>query len=374
MNKNMFRAAELMSLLFAVFAPHVLGVSVADERGFLDIEVVNSASSQAVAVNAAAFVDRTGPENAKLVRSERGDAMSRDATVLKWMEQRRAAREDESVSEFERVLEGKWMPLTSLAVNQSSVSHGGAAKRAIDGVKKNDWGGNSCTHTKYEWKPWWEVHLPHTFRVAAVQVTNRADCCGEQCNICSPLDVEVDDSICQEQVTLKIGESKEIPCPMVGNSIKISMKDEDFLMLCEVMAKGTQQSLLETAAAQCASNSVLVQPIVTPMATDGRCLTEKTQLNHISDDRLQTTAKECEEHLLKSGELVEGAVWQGPQGPPRLASTASLQPVGLCQLLKGRRVVGAEKAEGARCFRKLHCPQDMAYWRKRAGIKGAANP
>lgn len=375
MHYGIYSFSMLASRLWLLLAVQTSAVSDSVEKRSLDIRVDASGSNP--------HLTQAGAQHRQLLRFEKkSKPSSDDATLQRLLEKRRAAREEEAVIEFQRALEGKWMPLTGLDVLQSSVLHSGIATRAIDGQVNSVWTGGSCTHTTYEWKPWWRVQLPMTYHIAAVQVTNRGDCCGEQCNICSPMNVLVDLSECQANVQFTHGETKEIPCPMVGDSIKIQLYDEDYLMLCEVKARGTPQALLENGAAQCERHSVVVQAVVTPNATDGRCVTQDSVLSNVSDaleslyaprhanasavaDELHGTSKECEEHILNSNELVEGAVWQAL---PHSGSETS-HTIGVCKPIKGRRIVGAERAEGAMCFRKLQCPQNMAYWRQRAGIK-----
>lgn len=264
------------------------------------------------------------------------------------------------------------------------MEHGGTAGKAVDGNANSAWSAGTCTHTKYEWKPWWEVDMGKVYYISAVKVTNRGDCCGEQCNICSPMDVLVDETICHGAVEFIHGETKDISCPFVGDAVRVALKAEDYLMICEVAVKATKQSLLETAAAQCESHAAFALPIAAPNATEGHCMAgEPTpiQVGNMSDvpvgfqelvvgqattpdGDLQATAEECQEHLLKSDELVEGAVWQASPVPDM-----SLVPsVGTCRLLMGRQITGAKPVAGAKCFRKLRCPQDMSEYRKKAGI------
>ncbi|XP_035699356.1 uncharacterized protein LOC118431996 [Branchiostoma floridae] len=63
---------------------------------------------------------------------------------------------------------------------QSSLAHGGAPGRAVDGNNNRQWSGNSCTHTNNENQPWWRVDLGSSKCVDRVVVTNRQDCCSER--------------------------------------------------------------------------------------------------------------------------------------------------------------------------------------------------
>jgi len=63
---------------------------------------------------------------------------------------------------------------------QSSMAFGGVAKRAVDGNIAQAFFRKSCTHTKKEESPWWRVDLGDMYKVQAVSVWNRADCCGNR--------------------------------------------------------------------------------------------------------------------------------------------------------------------------------------------------
>ena len=58
-------------------------------------------------------------------------------------------------------------------------SEHGDASRAVDGNPSTDyWRQLSCTRTKEETNPWWTVDLQAVFKIDAVIITNREDCCG----------------------------------------------------------------------------------------------------------------------------------------------------------------------------------------------------
>jgi hypothetical protein len=65
---------------------------------------------------------------------------------------------------------------------QVSTCCAGPSARAIDGNTRQDWGGNSCTHTNTQQDPWWRVDLQHQRTVQTVKVWNRSDCCGDRLN------------------------------------------------------------------------------------------------------------------------------------------------------------------------------------------------
>lgn len=67
---------------------------------------------------------------------------------------------------------------------QDSVGWGGTADRAVDGNEDSAWGGDSCTHTNAGDgnTAWWQVDLGSVQHIRAVQLVNRADCCGDRIN------------------------------------------------------------------------------------------------------------------------------------------------------------------------------------------------
>ncbi len=67
---------------------------------------------------------------------------------------------------------------------QDSVGWGGTADRGVDGNEDSAWGGNSCTHTNSGDgnTAWWQVDLGSVQHIRAVQLVNRADCCGDRIN------------------------------------------------------------------------------------------------------------------------------------------------------------------------------------------------
>ncbi|WP_436499488.1 alpha-L-fucosidase [Actinokineospora sp. HUAS TT18] len=63
---------------------------------------------------------------------------------------------------------------------QSSLSSGGVASRAVDGVTNGDFFANSVTHTNSEATPWWQVDLGASVPVGKLAVWNRTDCCANR--------------------------------------------------------------------------------------------------------------------------------------------------------------------------------------------------
>jgi len=87
-----------------------------------------------------------------------------------------------SLAEVEVWGHGQPIPLTDFStgrpVSQSSVKHGGAAVRAVDGDTNGEWLGGSVTHTANESSAWWEVDLGAQLQIELIEMWNRTDCCG----------------------------------------------------------------------------------------------------------------------------------------------------------------------------------------------------
>jgi hypothetical protein len=68
----------------------------------------------------------------------------------------------------------------AITATQSSTAFAGTANLAIDGNTNGNFGGNSVTHTDWEFMPWWQADLGAVTVVSAVDVYNRSDCCAER--------------------------------------------------------------------------------------------------------------------------------------------------------------------------------------------------
>ncbi|XP_075117634.1 fucolectin-7-like [Leptodactylus fuscus] len=64
--------------------------------------------------------------------------------------------------------------------NFHSESNKGIAKLAINGEKNSNYMKGSCTHTKGDLPPWWQVNLKQIYKISNVVLTNRGDCCKER--------------------------------------------------------------------------------------------------------------------------------------------------------------------------------------------------
>lgn len=116
-------------------------------------------------------------------------------------------------------------------VKQSSTTHTGLAKRALDGDANPSWGGGSCTHTANE-LGWWSVELPEPVQIDRVDITNREDCCHDRLN---GIEVLVDGAVCAGPETgWNPGETRFIACGKTGTELKIQSTTKAPLTLCEV--------------------------------------------------------------------------------------------------------------------------------------------
>jgi len=119
-------------------------------------------------------------------------------------------------------------------VEQSSTAHGGVAERAIDGNRNSNWGGNSCTHTNWEDKPWWQIDLGQTHKIESVWLQNRGDCCGDRLN---PFDVLVDGVPCATGKQVPQGQRWFVACVASGRYIRVQKQNRGSLTICEVGVK-----------------------------------------------------------------------------------------------------------------------------------------
>jgi len=389
---NWTLAVSIVGAAFSLFA-----------FGYTNVEVEHALSLEAngpedlqrgvVSINSDAQLARPvmRSEGNADVTKQRMSLKERAGSTLQMLQARQEAFEHEAAKEFERSLDGKWVDLTGLPTSQSTTDFNAVSSRATDGNAASEWSSQSCTHTKREDNAWWKVDLMQPYRISTVRVVNRADTVGWEID---PFNVEVDETGCNEGLSLADGETRNIECLMVGDEVKLhaplrvaSQKNKweqrRVLMVCEVNVKATEQSLLERGSAQCMKHSVVAQLVVTPNATDGWCVPDTssnvdpltnmptpTEFKELRVGRsispggdLEASRSECEEHLLNSDESVRGAVWKS-----RSLVSVVKDSVGTCHLLSGRTVAGARSVPGAFCWRKLTCPQNMDYWRARAGL------
>uniref|UniRef100_A0A2D4JI15 Fucolectin tachylectin-4 pentraxin-1 domain-containing protein n=1 Tax=Micrurus lemniscatus lemniscatus TaxID=129467 RepID=A0A2D4JI15_MICLE len=122
----------------------------------------------------------------------------------------------------------------------------GGPERAVDGDCHGDWNHESCTHTKLERNPWWRVDLEESYKIYAVVVKNRRDCCGHRL---LGAEIHVGDSLensgrfnhlCGIIQDASLGSISTINCDNNrGRYISIHLPREEYLTVCEVEVYGT---------------------------------------------------------------------------------------------------------------------------------------
>ena len=142
---------------------------------------------------------------------------------------------------------------TNLALNrstsQSSLSHRGAAARAVDGDTSGVWGNGSVTHTATEYQPWWEVDLGSVQGISHINIFNRTDsCCVSRLSDFYVLvsdseftssDGLLDDSLNQAGVSNyffsgTLNGSTEVDIDRTGRYVRIQLSGTNPLSLAEV--------------------------------------------------------------------------------------------------------------------------------------------
>uniref|UniRef100_I3JM04 Fucolectin tachylectin-4 pentraxin-1 domain-containing protein n=1 Tax=Oreochromis niloticus TaxID=8128 RepID=I3JM04_ORENI len=76
-------------------------------------------------------------------------------------------------------------PLQNVALNKQTVQSStwnavGIPFKGVDGCRTEFWGYSCCTHTSTQQNPWWRVDLLAVYKVTAVTIINRQDCCSER--------------------------------------------------------------------------------------------------------------------------------------------------------------------------------------------------
>ncbi|XP_071234236.1 uncharacterized protein [Salvelinus alpinus] len=130
---------------------------------------------------------------------------------------------------------------------QSSLHGDGQANNAIDGNRESDYFKVHCTHTEQETNPWWRVDLLDVYRVTAVTITNRGDCCSERLDgaeirIGNSLDENgINNPRCVVIPNIPAGETYTFQCnEMEGRYVVVVIPGQNkVLTLCELEVYGT---------------------------------------------------------------------------------------------------------------------------------------
>jgi len=137
--------------------------------------------------------------------------------------------------------------ITNLALqgtaSQSSTDFSGVASRAIDGDTNGRYNDGSVTHTKYSFRPWWEVKLPQNSRIDEITLFNRTDCCTGRLD-------EYIVYVLDENRRVVFGRIyRDTPNPskvidiggLTGRTIRIQLYNSGILSLAEVQVMGVAQ-------------------------------------------------------------------------------------------------------------------------------------
>ncbi|XP_053534094.1 fucolectin-like [Ictalurus punctatus] len=172
----------------------------------------------------------------------------------------------------------QWM-LTHQEVNvalggiatQSSVYSYYPAYFAIDGNRESNAYLHSCTHTNYDYKPWWRVDLLAVYDISNVIVTNRGDAVPERIN---GAEIRIGNSLvnngnnnprCVVISSIPAGASVNYTCKMTGRYVNIIIPNvSQFLTLCEVEVYAVPVPVTKRAFLRLKFNSIedLMNPTV----------------------------------------------------------------------------------------------------------------
>nr|XP_033790126.1 fucolectin-5-like isoform X2 [Geotrypetes seraphini] len=137
---------------------------------------------------------------------------------------------------------------------QSSLMASGVPKFAIDGNQNGNYHEYSCTHTSHDNRPWWQLDLQESKKIAAVVVANRIDCCstrltGAEIRVGNSPDLN--NPLCGKITDVSQGSVFKLCCGgMEGRYVTVVIPDRtEYLTLCEVevypaMENGNENSCL----------------------------------------------------------------------------------------------------------------------------------
>jgi len=110
------------------------------------------------------------------------------------------------------------------------------ATRALTNSVSNRWSG-TCTHTLSGDDTAWWVQLAETSTVDSVQLTNRADCCGDRLH---NVDILVGGQFCANTGSIGQGATVKYDCPspLTGNEIMLRSKTGMLITVCGFQAYG----------------------------------------------------------------------------------------------------------------------------------------
>uniref|UniRef100_A0A3Q0QTZ4 Fucolectin tachylectin-4 pentraxin-1 domain-containing protein n=1 Tax=Amphilophus citrinellus TaxID=61819 RepID=A0A3Q0QTZ4_AMPCI len=145
-------------------------------------------------------------------------------------------------------------PLPNVALKgeatQSSTLSFASASKAIDGRRNSFYSNGFCSHSTEETNPWWRVDLQQSFRITAVKITNRGDCCAERLD---GAEIRIGNSLenngnnnprCASISHINTGQTSTYQCDggsMVGRFVNVFLPGQKkTLTLCEVEVYAAQ--------------------------------------------------------------------------------------------------------------------------------------
>uniref|UniRef100_A0A4W5MF13 Fucolectin tachylectin-4 pentraxin-1 domain-containing protein n=1 Tax=Hucho hucho TaxID=62062 RepID=A0A4W5MF13_9TELE len=138
--------------------------------------------------------------------------------------------------------------LKRVAAQSSRFNWAYSPSNVIDGNRNSNYNsGGSCSSTEFNTNPWWRVDLLDVYRVTAVTITNRGDCCPERLN---GAEIRIGNSLenngiynprCVVISNIPAGETNTFQCnEMEGRYVVVVIPGQNkILTLCEVEVYGT---------------------------------------------------------------------------------------------------------------------------------------
>uniref|UniRef100_A0A8C7DP58 Si:ch73-126o18.1 n=1 Tax=Oncorhynchus kisutch TaxID=8019 RepID=A0A8C7DP58_ONCKI len=144
----------------------------------------------------------------------------------------------------------------------------------IDGNRNSNYNyGGSCSSTAFNTNPWWRVDLLDVYRVTAVNITNRGDCCPERLD---GAEIHIGNSLknnginnprCVVISNIPAGETNTFQCnEMEGQYVVVVIPGQNkILTLCEVEVFATVKPPGTSLPVHVFILSVMVCRIITSM-------------------------------------------------------------------------------------------------------------
>merc|ERR1712060_485842 len=115
------------------------------------------------------------------------------------------------------------------------------ASKAINGNTSGNCGNHQCSHTDYEYRPWWKVDLHNIYLINTIVIWNRSDCCMDRLNN-AELKIYRDDILVDTKNLgyMSYTRKKEFNYSGIsGNIVKVQLPGSHYLQLSEVQVFGS---------------------------------------------------------------------------------------------------------------------------------------